>query len=106
MSDAVTEAVSPMKATRNAGNDNAKLTGRQAALLRAIGGGVRVFFHPYMGRFNPSDYYSAIEIGRCTAQAKALLERGLVSKANLKPISREHQLEITDAGRAWIAANP
>lgn len=67
--------------------------------------GESVTFHPYMGRFNPSDYYHAWHFGRCTAQAKALLKKGLVQKVDVKPISRDHKLILTDAGRKWIAEN-
>lgn len=84
-----------------------KLTEKQIALLKAMAADDdgRVVFHPYMGRFNPSDYYHCWALGRCTAQAKVLLKAGLVEKVNVKQIARDHDLVINEAGRKWLAEN-
>jgi hypothetical protein len=60
-----------------------KLSKTQQELLDAINGGVRVHYMPYMGNFNPSAYYFRCDtFKRCTAPARALLEKGLVKKCN------------------------
>jgi hypothetical protein len=69
-----------------------KLTDRQAELLEAMRSGTRVYYMPYAGRFNPRPYYwRADTYRRCTQEAKALLNRGLVVKCN--ETWRGHQLK-------------
>lgn len=79
-----------------------KLTANQAKLLAAIKAGVRVSFHPYMGRFNPKEHYYAPGIGSCTATARALLRRKLVERTEQERHSRAHILALTEAGREWM----
>lgn len=56
-----------------------KLSKTQQELLDAMKSGVEVIYMPYMGRFNPQDYYfRADNHKRCTAAAKKLKALGLV----------------------------
>ena len=56
-----------------------KLSKSQAELLEAMQNGVKCYYMRYMGRFNPTAYYFRSDtMKRCTATAKALLEKGLV----------------------------
>ena len=56
-----------------------KLSTSQAELLEAMHSGVKCYYMRYMGRFNPSAYYFRSDNNkRCTATARALLEKGLV----------------------------
>jgi hypothetical protein len=56
-----------------------KLSKSQAELLEAMQNGVKCYYMRYMGRFNPKAYYFRGDtMKRCTATAKALLEKGFV----------------------------
>lgn len=56
-----------------------KLSKTQLELLEAMKKGVKCLYMPYMGTFNPNAYYFRNDtMRRCTAPAKALLEKGLV----------------------------
>lgn len=69
----------------NAMNDE-KLSKTQAELLAAMRAGAECYYMRYMGRFNPAPYYFRNDtMRRCTAQVKALLDKGLVEKV---PTSR------------------
>lgn len=60
-----------------------KLSKTQSELLEAMKGGVTCRYMPYAGRFNPTSYYFRSDtMKRCTAPAKALLEKGLVEVKN------------------------
>lgn len=70
-----------------------KLTAPQRELYEAMLNGCTCFYMPYAGRFNPSAYYFRTDnMKRCTAQAKALLKRGLVEK--YKEDWRGHKLRV------------
>lgn len=79
-----------------------KLKPQQIELLKAMQGGARVLFHPYMGRFNPSDYYRCSGIGRCTPAVRVLVRRGLAKISSKKEFSRDHEIVLTEAGKAWV----
>jgi len=76
-----------------------KLTKKQMEVLKALNDGLRVSFHPYMGRFNPHAHYSAVRIGNCTPTVKALLKRGLVQKVEQAKYSEDHSIALTQAGK-------
>ena len=76
-----------------------KLTPKMVELLKAMRDGQRVYYAPYMGRFNPRAYYRCQAVGQCTKQVEALLARGLIRKANQERYSGRHDVELTDAGR-------
>jgi hypothetical protein len=58
---------------------SSELSKTQAELLEAMKNGVACWFMPYMGSFRPTAYYYRDDTGRrCTAPARALLEKGLV----------------------------
>lgn len=72
-----------------------KLSKSQQDLLDAMAAGVQVRFTPYMGRFNPKDYYYRCDTQKkCTAAAQSLLEKGLVEK--FEQTWRGHQLRIKE----------
>jgi hypothetical protein len=72
-----------------------KLTERQAALLQALKDGVDVHYAAYMGRFNPNAYYYRSDTRqRVTAQAKALIKRGLAKRSD---DWRSQRLVLADA---------
>jgi hypothetical protein len=58
-----------------------ELTKPQAELLEAMKNGVVVHYMPYMGRLRPNPYYFRADTHKkCSAAAKALLDRGLVEE--------------------------
>lgn len=58
-----------------------KLSAKSAELLEAMRKGVVCHYMPCAGWFNPTAYYFRTDNrDRCTAQVKALLERGLIEK--------------------------
>lgn len=60
-----------------------KLSKTQLELLEAMKNGVKCHYMPYAGRFNPTAYYFRNDtMKRCTAAARALLEKGLAVKTN------------------------
>ena len=69
------------------------MTERQQKLLDEMKAGARVGYMPYAGNFNPTPYYFLTStMRRCTREAKALLEMGLVEK--YKEDWRGHWLRI------------
>ena len=76
------------------------LTPKMVELLNAMADGKRVYFSPYMGRFNPTAHYRCVGLGQCTKQAYALFERCLVRRIKEEKYSGRHDLELTDEGRA------
>lgn len=72
------------------------LTAIQQELLEAMRSGVVVRYMPYMGRFNQNAYYWRGDTrARCTAPAKALVDRRLVKIINAD--WRGHRLEPVSA---------
>lgn len=70
------------------------LTAKQQELLDAMRGGVRCIYMRYMGSFNTNAYYYRSDNHKkCTAQAKALLERGLVERFDRTPFG-DHSLRF------------
>lgn len=81
------------------------LTPGMLELLKAMKAGGKVMYSPYMGRFNPQAHYFCFELKgrhRCTREAEGLLSRGLAKKVNQKQYSNDHELDLTDDGRAFL----
>jgi hypothetical protein len=76
-----------------------KLSELQIDALEALEAGV-ARWHPYMGRFNPTPYWS-LGKRRRTKQVKALIERGYAAKE--KRGYNDTVAVITDAGREALA---
>jgi hypothetical protein len=79
------------------------VTAKQLAVLRQLAQpGVKANYSRYMGRFNPTPYYNIWGGGRCTAQVKALIAKGLVKFVPDGRYGDGHAV-ITDAGREYLA---
>jgi len=77
----------------------AKLSKNQQDLLDAMKNGEAILFVPYMGRFNPTDYYYRSSDGvRVTAAAKALIQKGYA--ANIYVNVRRSELRLTDKAQS------
>lgn len=71
-----------------------KLSKTQQELYEAMQAGTICYFIPYAGRFNRSAYYFRDGThARCTAAARALLERGLIERFDEK-FGDGHKLRI------------
>lgn len=81
-----------------------KLTDKTQRVLKAMQEGARVYFHPYIGRFNPRAYYNCERIGTCTREIKKLIKEGLVSEK--RKTHSTWDILITDAGKEFECELP
>ena len=57
-----------------------QLNQKEQRVLQEIQQGAFICFNPYMGRFNPHEYYSVDRIGKCTREVRKLLKLGLLDE--------------------------